>query len=257
MLREIISSIVSILRGFGLIPRLGLFRYFVLPGLISVGVLMGLFWGLWKVSRPLSEKIISWLPFASDISWAGDASTWISRVLFILLGLVVFKYILLIVVAPFMSTLSEQVERHLTGQEVKKAPLIDVRRWAAEMWRGVRLAVRNLLRELFFVFLLTMVSWMGPVAFITAILIFLVQAYYAGFGNIDYLLERHLNVKESVQFVRQHKGLAIGNGIVFILLVSTLIGAFFAPAVCTIGATLSGWPHLDKKSHDRSTIESK
>jgi CysZ protein len=34
---------------------------------------------------------------------------------------------------------------------------------------------------------------------------------------MDYTLERHYKYKESVQFVHRNRGLAIGNGIVFIL----------------------------------------
>ena len=35
---------------------------------------------------------------------------------------------------------------------------------------------------------------------------------------MDYTLERHFKYKESVAFIRQHRGLAIGNGIGFLLL---------------------------------------
>jgi CysZ protein len=51
----------------------------------------------------------------------------------------------------------------------------------------------------------------------STVLLFLLQAYYAGFGNMDYTLERHFKYRESIQFVRKYRGIAIGNGIVFIL----------------------------------------
>ena len=34
---------------------------------------------------------------------------------------------------------------------------------------------------------------------------------------MDYTLERHLNYKDSITFVKNNKGIAIGNGIVFML----------------------------------------
>ena len=34
---------------------------------------------------------------------------------------------------------------------------------------------------------------------------------------MDYTLERHFKYKESINFVGRHKGIAIGNGIVFML----------------------------------------
>ena len=50
--------------------------------------------------------------------------------------------------------------------------------------------------------------------FFYCIIISLCKHIYAGFGNMDYTLERHFKYKESIQFVKNNKGLAIGNGIV-------------------------------------------
>ena len=44
----------------------------------------------------------------------------------------------------------------------------------------------------------------------------LIAFYYYGFGFIDYIMERlKMNSKESIAFVRKHRGLALALGIVF------------------------------------------
>jgi CysZ protein len=78
--------------------------------------------------------------------------------------------------------------------------------------------VRNLILEVCITIPLLVLSLVPVLNFITAILLLLVQAYFAGFGNMDYTLERHYGYKESVQFVKEHKGVAIGNGIIFTLM---------------------------------------
>jgi CysZ protein len=81
--------------------------------------------------------------------------------------------------------------------------------------RSLRLSVRNLIYELMITLPLLILSLIPGVNLVTAVLIFLVQAYYSGFGNMDYTLERHFAYRESVSFVKKSRGYAIGNGIVF------------------------------------------
>jgi CysZ protein len=87
-----------------------------------------------------------------------------------------------------------------------------------------------------------------PIAtFAVPVLIFIIQAYYAGFGNFDYYLERYANVSQSKYFVSRNKGLAVGNGAVFLaLLLIPIAGLFLAPALATTAATVEGIKRRDQ-----------
>jgi len=77
--------------------------------------------------------------------------------------------------------------------------------------------VRNLGKELLLTIPILLLKIIPIVNIFSTVLLFLVQAYYAGFGNMDYTLERHFKYRESINFVGRHRGIAIGNGIVFML----------------------------------------
>jgi CysZ protein len=79
------------------------------------------------------------------------------------------------------------------------------------------------------------------VGWITPLIALFVECYYYGFSMMDYSCERQkLNASQSVEFIAKHKGLAIGNGLVFYLMhVAILVGWIVAPAYAVIAATLS------------------
>ena len=58
---------------------------------------------------------------------------------------------------------------------------------------------------------------------------------------LDYSCERRkMNTQESIFFISNHKGLAIGNGIVFYIMhLVPFVGWVLAPAYAVIAATLS------------------
>jgi CysZ protein len=68
-----------------------------------------------------------------------------------------------------------------------------------------------------------------------------IECYYYGFSMLDYSCERHkLNTVESIQFVSNHKGLAIGNGIGFYLMhLFPVVGWVLAPSYAVVAATIS------------------
>jgi CysZ protein len=77
----------------------------------------------------------------------------------------------------------------------------------------------------------------------------LLQAYYAGFGNMDYTLERHLNYKNSINFIQKNKGYSIGNGIIFMAcLFIPVIGIIIVLPLSVTAASLKTIELLNKEN---------
>lgn len=65
---------------------------------------------------------------------------------------------------------------------------------------------------------------------------------------MDYTMERHLNYTESIAFVQQHKGIAIGNGIIFMLMLfMPIIGFILTMPIAVVAAATETVRVLDKK----------
>ena len=71
------------------------------------------------------------------------------------------------------------------------------------------------------------------------------QSYYAGFGNIDFTLERYYRVRGSIGFIRHNRGMAIGNGMVYLLLYLSVIGFVFALPLGTIAGAVESLKKLE------------
>ena len=132
--------------------------------------------------------------------------------------------------------MSEKVERQLTGAP-SEVP-ISVNKAVKDLIRGLTIALRNITRELFFTLLLFILGVILPfLSPFIAVAVFAVQAYYAGFGNLDFTLERHKDVRGSIAFARQNRGLCLGNGTAFMLLLFTVVGFLFALPLGAIAGT--------------------
>lgn len=160
------------------------------------------------------------------------------------------KYIVLIVMSPVMTVISERVDRIVTGRKYPMSFGLIVK----DALRGIFIAIRNGILELLIVIVLLVINllvtlFFPPIAVIftplVSILIFVIGAYFYGFSTMDYNSERYrLSYRESIRLVRRNKGIAISNGTIFTLwlivpVFGTYIGTIFAPITCTVGATLA------------------
>ncbi|MFK7969516.1 MAG: EI24 domain-containing protein [Bacteroidia bacterium] len=243
MIQNITKAFGSYPAALRMIFKHGLWGYLLIPGLVCLVAGGAIFGGAWAISGSMGEWLANIYPqdwWAHDFfAGALGALSWISFGLLAALTVILFKYIAMIVTAPFVGPLSEKIESLATGQAGPKFSLKDM---GTDILRAVRMSLRNIVREilwtLVFFIVLNFIPLIGTLLY--PIVAFLIQAYYAGFGSMDPALERQrYGIKQRVAYVRSHKGLAIGNGIVFVLLMFVpVLGWFLAPTLGAAAATL-------------------
>lgn len=214
MIKNILSGIKSYTGSFKLISQLKLWKYFLIPISISIVTASLIAYLVFSLSDNIGSFISQiWIWEVGKETFT-SISNFIGGVFIVAIGLVLYKHIIMALSAPFMSPVSEKIELHLTGVENHEHRNTS---FNEQLWRGIRINVRNLFKELLFTVLILLIGLIPVIGIVSTVLLFLTQAFYAGFGNMDYTLERHFQYKDSIQFVKKNRGLAIGNGIVFML----------------------------------------
>lgn len=251
MIKQIFFGISAYKEAFVLLSKLKLWNYFIIPTVISLLTFLFIVYTAIGYSATIGQLLAEiWI-----WNWGKEIVMMLSSfggglVIFVI-GLMLYKYIVLAISAPFMGVVSEKIELHLNGgfyTDCKKTTFI------AQLWRGIQVNVRNLGMELFITFPLLLLKFIPVVNLFSTILLFLIQAYYAGFGNMDYTLERYFSFKESLGFVKKNKGYSIGNGIVFIgCLFIPVLGIIIVLPLSVTAATIQTIALLNKEN-ERSIL---
>jgi CysZ protein len=236
MISNLIDGLKAYLEAYEVISRLKLWRFFMIPMLISVLIFLSIV----LVSISFSDEI--GLYISSFWSWdfgketINTVSMILGGIILISIGLIVFKHLVMILSAPFMGPISKKIEDDFTGvtsQTQVSSPL-------TLMFRSIKISSRNLFRELLLSIPILILGLIPLIGFFSLFLLFLMQAYFAGFGNMDYTLERHFSYQKSIQFVKANKGIAIGNGLVFMLfLLIPFVGIIFIIPFSVTSATIA------------------
>ena len=129
------------------------------------------------------------------------------------------KYLVVIILSPLLAHLSQKTEHILTGNKYR----FNLEQFIKDIRRGIRIALRNLIRQYFFfllIFLISFIGWEDPKSAPIFYLVFIISFYYYGFSFLDYVNERRrLSIDESILFVKKHSGLAISIGLIYSLLI--------------------------------------
>ncbi len=243
-----ITSIQAYFQAHRFIQKHNLWKWILIPGIIyTLMFLIGAYF-FGKTSSDFIKWIgataglKNWLN-AIDNSFVGFLFTMAGVLLWLLLLLFyfsLFKYIFLIVGSPLFAFLSEKTEAIIEGKDI---PFSFVQ-LLKDIKRGIFIAARNSLWQTVYFLTILLLSLIPLVGWLTPILALLVECYYYGFSMLDYSMERHKKTPaESIFFIGSHKGLAIGNGLIFYLMhLLPIVGWVLAPSYSVIAATLSMYP---------------
>jgi CysZ protein len=245
MLKDIITAFQSYYQAHLFINKHRLWKWILIPGIIYsllFGLGIYLFWissgnaidllfsltGLKKWMLTLEE---SWLKFLFIFGQV------ILQLVLMLFYFSLFKYIFLIIGSPVFSYLSEKTGAIMENKEFP----FSFSQLMKDIARSVKLILRNSLWQTVYILSILILSFIPFIGWFTPFFAILIEAYYLGFSMLDYSCERNkLSVSQSIAFISEHKGLAIGNGIVFYLMHLIVgVGWVLAPSYSVIAATIS------------------
>jgi CysZ protein len=252
LLKEIVTAIQSYARAHRFIREHRLWKWIIVPGIIYTLLFVGGIILFWYSSNKVVSSFEHWIgidrwlhqqrnPFLSFFFLMGEIMV---RLIMMLFYFSLFKYLFLIIGSPVFAYLSEKTESIMEGKDFP----FSLKQLMADIVRGIKLALRNTLWQSVYTISLLILSFIPIVGWIVPVTTLLVECYYYGFSMLDYSCERHkLSPAESIQFIGKHKGLAIGNGLIFYLMhVVPVIGWVLAPAYAVVAATISLYHRDDK-----------
>jgi len=246
MIKDILKGIQAYSGALALISKLKLWKFFFIPIIISIITAIIIGFSAYGLSDNIGQFIAKIWVWDFGKETFTTISTFIGAIVVLAIGLILYKHIIMALSAPFMSPVSEKIEDYLTGIERHNHRNTTFKE---QLWRGIRINIRNLGKELLITIPIILLKFIPVVNIFSTVLLVLVQAYYAGFGNMDYTLERHLKYRESIQFVRKNKGIAIGNGIVFILfLIIPIIGVILVLPLSVTAASIKTVKILEEEN---------
>ncbi|MGL5963853.1 MAG: EI24 domain-containing protein [Fusobacteriaceae bacterium] len=219
--------------------------YFV-GGFIGI-LLLTIFYYL---SGYVGDKIFIKLSTYFEIQKYTGALKWIIitfiRVLMISIQYFFFKTILLGILSPFFSYISEKVEKYEDNIDYN----FSLKQNIYFVFRGIRIASKSFVKEILYTLAILLLGFIPVVNISIPILIFIVQSYFISYNFVDYTLERRkFSTKESSDFMKENKiAFVIGGGIFTILYFIPVLGIIVAPIIGIVAFTTTTLKILkDKK----------
>lgn len=245
MLKDIIVAIQSYYQAHQFIVKHRLWKWILIPGVIYCLLFCAGIYLFWISSGNAIDYLLSvtglkkWM-YTMEESWLKFLFIFgqvILQLVLIMFYFSLFKFLFLIIGSPLFAYLSEKTAAIMDGKEFP----FSFAQLLKDIGRGIKLALRNAFWQTLYIVSILILSFIPFFGWFTPLFALLIECFYLGFSMLDYSCERNkLSASQSVAFVGEHKGLAIGNGIIFYLMHMVLIvGWILAPSYAVIAATIS------------------
>jgi CysZ protein len=245
MLKELILSIRAYFAAHQFILQNKLWKWMIVPGILYAFLFVV---GMNYFSQS-SSLFIEWIILKTGLkSWVDSInSDWLG--FFITMGsfwlwftlllfyFAIFKSIFLILFSPFFSYLHLRV---VSIQQNEKF-IFSFNAYSKLIFRAVKLSLTNLLWQTVYLIPIVLFCTLPVIGWFTPIFTILMEAYFYGYAMIDYgLATEQQNRVVSASYVSNHKGLPIGNGILFYIMhLIPIIGWMTAPFYALVAAHLN------------------
>jgi CysZ protein len=234
MITGFINGLTAYVGSFFKLGRYGLGKYLIIT--LLIGVMMG--WGLHYIisvfAEPIENIIQTFIPFEYGSSFIENYLSWFIKLILYLVTFFIYKYIILIILGPILSIISNKIEKTLSGFE-KPSSIFSLPK---ELMRGVGISFICLIKELKYTIPLFALSFIPVFGLLPLVLLFFVQAYFFALGCFDYFAERYYSIRETLEVGRRNKWelIGVGSGANLTLMIP-FIGVMFAPILATIATT--------------------
>lgn len=222
-----------------------LWRFVIIPGIVNLLLIILLLISFANFQSKLNVQLGQDCSLSENWDWLCSLGQYTSGILsFLFKALVmlsvlfiyflIYKYLIIMIFSPFFSLMIDKIHFGETGED---QPFSWKQFWK-DLVRGVRVALRLGLAELFFTLLSMLLLLIPVVGAIQPVIVFFIAAYYMGANMLDFTQEKfQLTYSESIQHSRNNRLLASGLGSGFQLLnFIPVLGWMFAPAYTAAAA---------------------
>ncbi|PVX51964.1 uncharacterized protein involved in cysteine biosynthesis [Balneicella halophila] len=243
--REFGLAIQCYNRGFKLLFHKKIRLFLFIPIVINILLIVGGYSLITNFTDGLSEKIFQ-LTGAENLTFWGSAYFdeliygifyFTFNVLFILSLILYGGFLIIIIMSPFFSIISERIESLETGVDYP----FSIKKALQDIWRGIKITVRNAVVQLLLSVVIFIIGFIPILGAFAPILLFVTSSFFYGASFMDFGMERHYpTIRESISFIRQHRVATFGVGALFALSLFLPLCNLFLAAFVAIWSVIAG-----------------